>query len=1768
LLCFYCYIFYVMYIVGALGVVDRMLKSFQFGYHDHVLDFLVENLDQRTFGLENVFTGLQLLQQWDDVIRMQRRYALVAWPDVRPASIMPLRAKLLEVKWASMFNLTLGNLRSSLGLTVLHTVMFSADGDVARWIIHSNPELLLVEDSQSDTPITIALKECAYFLIAYGEQNEGRLDDGTAYTDEEYAAYYPEVDDIRDELFVHGEFVPELCTTTSLTSHDLIVLREQSVYVEREKSPLNDAQAEKGAGATTPSRPKLDIYGNRIYSQEELKAQKEEKRRKQAARVLMQRAQQEKNSVFSSRFPEDDIVDDFEVGEMAAWGVVSTSVPVSNLFLDPLIAHRTQRDNDYNFAPPEHDLVHGRLVRRETLDLEQGLVGLTNLEAELETNFCSFKPHAPAPPPAVSTRGRSKKAKVVASDKKSVPVVSVDTDMQYVVRTPRRIHPVNRSLEVPFSHPAMRAMVDWDKRKKKDRRRGRRGSKAGDSDDGRPRSHSSGSQLTGFSGRSDEEGSSKGSVSVRSSLLDALSQNLNSAKADRDSRLRICKFAEILMSEEMSKSCRHMRWKVTEFKKFNRLASAKQGQVAQNLAMACNLKAPPGFVRVSDWSLPIPEDRYDEQPEEQMHMVVKGIVTLVGAAEAMAGKTAQLLQQVVAPPSLTALRTRGRGKQRRSTQSRALSQHDASGKAGATGAGGGEEESRMLNDRVVHFLAEALVCSTSRVNLDDAELSYNGRVGWRAIARALRRSHCSFILPSLFVPPKQVLVRNLVLTRNELDCGDAVYVADVLSHQLHLVFVDLSYNRIGARGMNRICIAIRDHPCIRVFKIDHNIIGPTCGKNLGIWLKKTLSLKYLSLSHNRMGEIVRFPTLYSREKIVSAVHDIFAGVKSNKSLEYLDLSYNHLGPDSGDVVPPSVNRHPKLHTLNFAGNALGAVKGTKFLFYLSGFPGGAAWSVKKEAFVAGVKKQQADTLKAEEGGAVEVPSTQVEDPIKQSVVESVGYAYGGAKSKSMITDSSTAASGHPLTPSGRGALGSPSQPTFSPSGKRFEPSTSQTRSMTMDPSVSLSAQLEAAEAKCIHPCSLTSISVADNQLDAFSGHAVASLLERNKGLTHLDLSGNSLGPLGGIRVSDQLELSCDIKPRDFVKVVLWEIEEKKFSGRNAKKRVKVYTSLTALNMSRNGIGPDVAASLFYSLGHHNCTLTDLDVSDNPLGFSLHSTGNATDAGLDIRFGIAESRSLRYLCLNRSHIMPMELVPVLGGLVHNHNLLRLELQDVKLDEPSCLQLCTALDSCLTLKHIDLMRCSMGANGSALVAAKLPALAGRLTLLNLSDNFMGPTAAVYLGEMLNSSQCGVHTLHLARNDMGADGGLFIVKALIGNLTVTDMDLSGNYLTSLCGIYLADAARGLFENGKKVADCALRRLLLNDNPAIGHKAARVLVKALGNDHIEHLELRNIGAKTGAARIVAGYVRDPQVAWKILDMRQNELGRVGLNEIFWAMRQNKRLRILRLGENKAGSRFCASEDALLKHGISVPRCIRANVVLRELDLSYNTLCTDAGINILDAMVDNHTIKKLSLRGNLIDDELSAILPDLLRCNNVLEELDLGHNRLGFSCAFALAEALEVNRSIKRLVLDYNRFGGAGTATLDVFCRSIMMNYSLQVLVLDGNKLGPQWGIRLAETFARNNTLNQVSLRDNRLDSRAGKALLGAYRHCPYLLELALSSDEVGNELWELFREQFELKRASTAPGEFFRETVLSATQSRLLSSYRHTQVADTDFDADHFAV
>ena len=150
------------------------------------------------------------------------------------------------------------------------------------------------------------------------------------------------------------------------------------------------------------------------------------------------------------------------------------------------------------------------------------------------------------------------------------------------------------------------------------------------------------------------------------------------------------------------------------------------------------------------------------------------------------------------------------------------------------------------------------------------------------------------------------------------------------------------------------------------------------------------------------------------------------------------------------------------------------------------------------------------------------------------------------------------------------------------------------------------------------------LNIADNQLGSMAGHAIAALLLKSKSITALDVSNNSLGFAGG---TDALVKCYEMIPKDFFKRLLRKIENSKYEGRYAKKKIKVYTNLISLNLCRNGLGPLVASGLMSCIGGSNCTLTNVDVSDNPLGFTLHKAGYSTDFTFDIRYGLSKGRSL-------------------------------------------------------------------------------------------------------------------------------------------------------------------------------------------------------------------------------------------------------------------------------------------------------------------------------------------------------------------------------------------------------------------------------------------------------------------------------------------------------------------------------------------------------------
>ena len=139
----------------------------------------------------------------------------------------------------------------------------------------------------------------------------------------------------------------------------------------------------------------------------------------------------------------------------------------------------------------------------------------------------------------------------------------------------------------------------------------------------------------------------------------------------------------------------------------------------------------------------------------------------------------------------------------------------------------------------------------------------------------------------------------------------------------------------------------------------------------------------------------------------------------------------------------------------------------------------------------------------------------------------------------------------------------------------------------------------------------------------------------------------------------------------------------------------------------------VISGLFYVLGTFNCSITSLNVSNNPLGLGIHSPvsvpgqsglgslgATEEDGSLNLRTLLGNSRTLCNLDLSNTQIPPAQLLTAFGGPngslsgdmdcasmstvfpdgtspLSLYPLTELNMEGLRLDEPCCMQLAYAL-----------------------------------------------------------------------------------------------------------------------------------------------------------------------------------------------------------------------------------------------------------------------------------------------------------------------------------------------------------------------------------------------------------------------------------------------------------------------------------------------------------
>ena len=1526
----YLYFINILSTVGVFRAVNRRIHRLRYSMNDYIVDYLVRKVDVRSLGVENMYVNLPLIQQWDDVIKEQRRYAMIPKPDVRPPSLISFKEKMVEIKWASLFNLTISNMKTSLGLSLLHIAMCSADPEITRWIIHYYPHLLEAEDFQRDTPVAIALKECAHNLIQFSEMNDGMLDDGTSYSDDDFYTYFPEVLEFREAQRYDGEYSDEFIETYVLNADERDSFEENFFFTEPPKKPPNSFVLSQGNYKPTGS----SVFAGSLASS--VKDADEQSREQKRGRKKRDDDEGSGKAVLLKRYPEDNFYDDFEGGLASCWILLGIDVPENNV------------DNED----------YGNL-------------------SDYEDN---------------------------------------EEDLRYGIMTAANLHDTSKQKKVPPNHKCL----------------------LGSQTDFNSEDHRAGFDLV--LGRKKAVHVTKREAVDVASIIDedeiigdedAFGKDSEKCNPNKfgDVLWKLCKYADIFLSDQIFLYCNNMGWDVTSYKEFNKMSSKLQGLLAQQLAVCFNLNPPKGFTTFAEWTAGAMEEIEEEYTEYDANKS-----SILSNVTAVAKKVNNILFR----------------------KKKIAADED------------------IFNDRIVSYMAEVYASSRDIADLSDCELGMPARIAWRAISRAFRKKTCSFVVPSIFTAPKPIILVKLYLMRNELDCGDAIVLADIIVNQQTLMYCDVSQNNIGGRGFANLCQAMKEHKSITTFKISHNNIGPTAGKAIGSWFKSSKTLRVVDLSYNRLGELVRYTSSCVKETIVSAARTIFMGVKLNKSLCSLDLSYNDLGPTLADVVPLAVKKHPHLFSLNISGNNIGDSKGAPMLWALAGVAGGQ----------------------------------------RQVKTDSNNYALTAflAKHKTKVQSATPRSSG--------------------------------------DASAASSKKHSMASSK------LCALGLAANQFTESSGSAMAALIKNNTTITSLDISKNSFGyqgchaicyALGDALGYYERVIDEDLRLDGLAKKAKEKQERyerakqerrEKYGFRGAydgmsdydeeedsvvdttfPSRYKKSVKLMSLNLSQNGMGPASCETLMKALVIPSCTITNLDLSNNPIGVASKAAGDPINATVAARLGLKGSKTLRRLNVSNLHLNELHVLPILGGLSNNENIMEIAISDMFFDEPCCLQFATGIDVCTSLRRLSARNCHMGPKGGSMVTDIVERARNRLTYVDFSDNIMGANAMEAIARALVAEDCAIEELILAGNELGEEGGLNIVRTLRVNQTLKTLNLSNNYFPPKVGIALADSVKSYISDGKIVEGTKLHNIIVNDNPMIGARAARTLISAFATEWTEHVEMRNIGMSHKAAVEISDNLRRVTVGWNYLDIRENRISRVGCNRIFWSMRQNRRLRVLKLGSNELGLKMGTDEDTLGSYGIGMIRAIRENVTIVEIDLSYCGLSAGAGVNLFTALQDNFTIRRLNVRGNCFNEECHHSLEILLKDSTCLAEVDIGDNKFGANFGLSIADTIACNRSLTVLIADRTNIGISGPAALTSFVEAIIVNHKLRYLNIDGNRMGPEWGVQLALALAKNSTITKISMRDNRFDSRSGSALLKMYKKNTTMVDLAVSSEEVGRLIFDEFR-------------------------------------------------
>ena len=148
-----------------------------------------------------------------------------------------------------------------------------------------------------------------------------------------------------------------------------------------------------------------------------------------------------------------------------------------------------------------------------------------------------------------------------------------------------------------------------------------------------------------------------------------------------------------------------------------------------------------------------------------------------------------------------------------------------------------------------------------------------------------------------------------------------------------------------------------------------------------------------------------------------------------------------------------------------------------------------------------------------------------------------------------------------------------------------------------------------------------------------------------------------------------------------------------------------------------------------------------------------------------------------------------------------------------------------------------------------------------------------------------------------------------------------------------------------------------------------------------------------------------------EVVSLKHRGVGTAGGKAIFECLRHNGHIQALDMEDNQLGLNMDVEAGAL-EH---ISAAIRDNVVLTNLDLSYNNFAGRGCAALAEALASNANIRELSLRGNNIGDLGARALRGNINDKNRLSKIDVSDNGISESGGIDLGVIIANCKSLKQ---------------------------------------------------------------------------------------------------------------------------------------------------------